>query len=704
MQARMRRIQGRFETDSIFHGLYISDREVEEFLSTPRGAPRWAHARVEEGELQQSFHLMTQQLEERERESERQGVSLPLLRLQKRFQLSPFERDVILITLAPELEIRYEKIFAYLQDDLQLRRPGSGLLLDLVTFSLEEKLQALPHLSPAGGLLRHRLLVPLQEGRGEQKSPGEDLFRLDGRVVQFLLGSEELCEELAYAVTLHGAVSPADEEPEVTSAFSARPGERIVSLSAHVPGGVVLELWGPSRSGRRSTVLPLCREAGLALLVAEGEAFPREEELFRFLPLLQREALLQGAAIFWRRWDRMLENLSSPGRERLLQTLDRWDTPLFLSTDRQSLTGTEFPRRGGHSLEFALPSERERLQIWESLLEGRHRLSREELLLLSSSFRLTRGEIHGAIRSARAAASRNRMDPDYAALALACRRNSHRNLEKLASLASVSYGWEDIVLPDESMEQLREICNTFRYSPLVYGDWGFGEKLQYGKGLTVLFSGSSGTGKTMAAGIIAGEIGLDLFRVDLSLTVSKYIGETEKNLSRIFAEAESSHAVLFFDEADALFGKRSEVKDSHDRYANIETGYLLQRMEEYEGIVILATNLRNNMDEAFARRIAYAVSFPFPGEEERLRIWQRVWPAGVPLSDDLDFDFMARQFKVSGGNIKNIALAAAFLAADEPEPQVRMDHLVKATHREYQKLGKACVKSDFGPYYSIIAA
>jgi SpoVK/Ycf46/Vps4 family AAA+-type ATPase len=232
-----------------------------------------------------------------------------------------------------------------------------------------------------------------------------------------------------------------------------------------------------------------------------------------------------------------------------------------------------------------------------------------------------------------------------------------------------------------------------KYRDRVYGDWGFGRKLALGKGLAVLFAGPSGTGKTMAAGIIAAELGIDLYKIDLSTVVSKYIGETEKNLSRIFVEAETSNAILFFDESDALFGKRSEVRDSHDRYANVEIGYLLQRVEEYEGVAILATNLRKNMDEAFVRRLHFAVEFPFPDREDRHRIWQGIWPQDTPLDAALDLELLATRYEMAGGNIKNIAVAAAFLAADDGQV-VRMNHVIQATLREYQKTGKLLVEDD----------
>jgi len=243
------------------------------------------------------------------------------------------------------------------------------------------------------------------------------------------------------------------------------------------------------------------------------------------------------------------------------------------------------------------------------------------------------------------------------------------------------------VLPPEQLGQLKDICNRAKYRHIVYGDWGFDRKLSLGKGLNALFSGPPGTGKTMAAEVIANELNLDLYKIDLSQVVSKYIGETEKNLDKIFTEAQNSNAILFFDEADALFGKRSEVKDAHDRYANIEIGYLLQKMEEYDGITILATNLRKNMDEAFIRRIQVIIEFPFPDEEYRKLIWEVTFPTETPINDDVKFDILAREIKLAGGNIKNIALAAAFYAAGDGGI-IQMPHLIYAARQEYQKIGR----------------
>jgi SpoVK/Ycf46/Vps4 family AAA+-type ATPase len=235
--------------------------------------------------------------------------------------------------------------------------------------------------------------------------------------------------------------------------------------------------------------------------------------------------------------------------------------------------------------------------------------------------------------------------------------------------------------------QLEEICEQVIHRHRVLDDWGFSRRLATGSATTALFVGPSGTGKTMAAEVLARELGLDLYKIDLAGVISKYIGETEKNLERIFAAAQHANAILFFDEAEALFGKRSEVSDAHDRYANIEIAYLLQRMEQYEGIAILATNLRQNMDEAFVRRLQFIVEFPFPDEASRARIWSVLFPREAPCAADIDFSTLARRVPLAGGNIKNVVFGAAFLAAADGSP-IAMRHLIQAARREYQKMGK----------------
>ena len=278
------------------------------------------------------------------------------------------------------------------------------------------------------------------------------------------------------------------------------------------------------------------------------------------------------------------------------------------------------------------------------------------------------------------------------------RAQNAAGLERLARRIEPVVAWPDLVLPRPIVGQLRELAGRARHRDLVLDEWGMGRRSSKGRGITALFAGDSGTGKTMSAEVIAGELGLDLYVIDLSTVVDKYIGETEKNLDRVFSEADRVNGILLFDEADSIFGKRSEVKDARDRYANVEVAYLLQRMEQFDGMAILTTNLRANVDEAFVRRLDAIIDFPMPEQEDRLRIWRTNLPAGLPLAPDLDLDFLARAFKLSGGNIRNVAVGAAYRAAEAGRPISMLD-LVRETEREYRKLGRLVVESEFGAHF-----
>ena len=346
-----------------------------------------------------------------------------------------------------------------------------------------------------------------------------------------------------------------------------------------------------------------------------------------------------------------------------------------------------------------MPDYPQRCALWERFLgDGAANVrgmavEPADVTALASQFLLTAGQVRDAVASARDRAAQRGRPLNGQDLFAAARAHSNPHLGSLARKILPRYVWDDIILPRDTLALLREIVATVRGRPQVLEEWGVGKKLVSSAGVTVLFSGPPGTGKTMAAEVIANELGLDLYKIDLSTVVSKYIGETEKNLEKIFYEAQSSNAILFFDEADAIFGKRSEVKDAHDRYANIEISYLLQRMEAYDGVTILATNLRANVDEAFTRRLQFAVDLPFPEREYRLRIWRTLFPPDVPRDEDIDFELLARRFKLAGGNIRNVIVSAAYLAADDGN-RVTMQHLLHGTRRELQKMGRLVNEKD----------
>jgi SpoVK/Ycf46/Vps4 family AAA+-type ATPase len=330
--------------------------------------------------------------------------------------------------------------------------------------------------------------------------------------------------------------------------------------------------------------------------------------------------------------------------------------------------------------------------LWTALLDGEVEPGLDVATAVSTA-NLDPGQVERAATAAWWQATHAGRPISREDLRVGTRSQNAAGLERLATRIEPAVGWTDLVLPPRPLQLLRELVTQSRRRGVVLDEWGMRQGGGRGEGIAALFAGPSGTGKTMAAEVIAYELGFDLYTVDLATIVDKYIGETEKNLERIFAEAERVNGVLFFDEADALFGKRSEVRDAHDRYANVETAFLLQRMETFDGVAILATNLRANLDEAFTRRLDAIIDFPPPDVEYRRRIWELALRPGLPRADDIDLDLLAERFNLTGGNIRNIALAAAFVAASEDQP-VRMRHLLHAARTEFLKLDKPLPASE----------
>lgn len=703
---RGRQTQG---SDDEFQGLYISENEVDVLLAEPAGLPRWATASlpVSSTQVQETLQRIAAAIRSREAQSQELGINLRLTQLSRIFQLSQFELDALLICLAPEIDLRYERLYAYLQDDVTKKRPSVDLVLNLLCNSLEGKLRNRQHFTDGSSLIKHNLLNLIADP-SQQPTLLSRFLKVDERIASFLLDSNGLDSNILPYAELF--------QPEQSSRKSIDdlilPDElkrRLGSLANMKPGltnGLVMYLQGPYGVGKQTIAEAMCLDLGLPLLVVNGEKLlpDREGQFGHLVSSVGREALLQGAAIYWQGFDLLLEEAKQPMLQILLQSLGSRRGLTFLSGNTvwepsDALQDVPFLR-----IEVPRPSAEQRAQLWAKSLNGHTpQVPDLDLSALTTKFRFSGGQIRDAANTAQNLARWRDPEREQVStedLNTAARLQSNRRLAAIAQKITPHYQWDDIVLPPDRLQQLREICNYVKYSALVYQQWGFDGKLSMGKGLNALFAGPSGTGKTMAAEIIAGELGLDMYKIDLSGVISKFIGETEKNLAHIFTEAETSNAILFFDEADALFGKRSEVRDSHDRYANIEISYLLQRMEEYDGVVILATNLRKNMDDAFVRRIHFSVDFPFPAERERKRIWNAIWPENIPRSNALDLEFMARRFEMAGGNIRNVALAAAFLAADDGEV-VTMSHLIHGMRREYQKMGKVIVDGEFGEYASL---
>jgi AAA+ superfamily predicted ATPase len=536
-------------------------------------------------------------------------------------------------------------------------------------------------------------------------------LKLDNRIVDYLLGFGLIDARLAGLARL---ILPVDQmaSPPVDQFIRGR----LSSFArSHLFGTddtnqrLLFYLRGPAGIGKSSMAQAVCRDLDLPLITADLERVLEASVPFSdAVWLLCREAILQPAALCIENVDCVLSDEKHRAEVRpLLDALGVYTRLTFLLGAQSWRPRGELAEHIFIDQEFAIPSANVRKTLWKSALVEQSSLASDaDLGSLASNFQFTGTQIRNAVADARTLAGWRTTGPDgidLPDLQKACRNQSTTRLSSLARKIEPRYHWQDIVLPEDQLTQLREICVQARHRDIVYGDWGFERKLALGRGLNVLFSGPAGTGKTMAAEVIASDLGLELYKIDLSQVVSKYIGETEKNLNQVFREAKSCYAILFFDEADALFGKRSEVKDAHDRYSNIEIGYLLQKMEEYDGIGILATNLRQNLDEAFVRRLQVIVDFPFPNETYRKLIWDVIFPAESPIGLDVDFVMLAREIKLSGGSIKNIALAAAFFAAEGGGP-ISMSHLLSAARREYQKLGRIWPASQWSEHAALMTA
>ncbi|RMF77759.1 MAG: AAA family ATPase [Chloroflexi bacterium] len=686
-----------------FAGLYLSDEAVDALLARPLGAPFWSTAPTPLSltEADTALQQIGETIAQFKQASLANGVKLRLEILRHLFALSPLDMDVLLIVLAPELDVRYGQLYAYLQDDVTRKHPSVDLILNLICTSFEDKLAGRSRFEYPASLVKHRLIQLFDSSSPQPPTLLSQFVRLDRRIASYLLDSDEIDNTLSETITYR--------QPEVQLSDVVLPDdlrERLQGMlwtqSKIHDRRSIFYFQGDYGVGKRTTAEALCHDIAMGMVMLDGRALSQlpKPDFTMTLRLVLREALLQEAALYWQDFDLLFEDEHRHLLDSALKGLAQHPGLIFLAGNTVWEPSDVFEQRLFVRIEFARPEVVERVRFWQMQLNDSHIAKDIDLFALATKFRFTPGQIRDAVATARSIALTR--DPQTNRITerdlyAASRLQSNRNLSTLARKITPHYQWDDIILPDEQLQQLLEIHNHVHYRAVVYQEWGFDSKLSLGKGLNVIFFGASGTGKTMAAEIIAGALGLDLYKIDLSTMVSKYIGETEKNLARIFKEAETSNAILFFDEADALFGKRSEVQDSHDRYANIQVSYLLQRMEEYDGVVILTTNLRKNMDEAFVRRMHFIVDFPFPNAYYRRQIWERVWPSETPLAKDVDLDFMARRFEIAGGNIRNIALAAAFLAADDGRV-VQMQHLIRATRREYQKMGKVMVEATFGEY------
>lgn len=672
------------DPDDDFRGLRISDDDAAALAARPFGTS-WGQTTQLPDDEEKAFRAAlaeaTSSIEALEEAARKSGRPPRLMHLAQAFGLDRFELDVLLLVLAPSLDNRYERLFGYLQDDITRKRPTVNLALDLLARPGADRLAAMGHFAEDAPLFRHHLIERVADSAAARPTLLGQVLTPDETIIAWLLGRYSARGDLGgYAELLRPRSDPTDALlaaetlPELEKALQERGTE-----------WPIVALYGVDLAGQVAAARQTAARLGRPLLQVNLAGVVSSE-----LPPLQavgmalRDSRLANAIPFLTGWDACLIE-GAPGAGVLTALCDYPDLVLLSSRAAWQARGIS-RTRALLWLEFPVPAFQHRRAMWlhfvnqadipEPAIEG-----------LASQFFLTAEQIRDAVATARDGAAAEIRPLQAEDLFAAARAHSNPNLAGLARKITPRYKWSDIILPEDQIKILHEIVATVRGRPTVLEEWGVGGKLAASAGVTILFAGQPGTGKTMGAEVIASELGLDLYKIDLSTIVSKYIGETEKNLERIFNEAQTSNAILFFDEADAIFGKRSEVKDAHDRYANIEVSYLLQRMEQYDGVTVLATNLRANLDDAFTRRLNFALDFPFPDEVYRLKIWQTLFPRSVPRSPEVDLSIMARRFKLAGGNIRNIIVSAAYLAAADGG-SVTMAHLLHGARREMQKMGR----------------
>jgi hypothetical protein len=661
-----RRRSGDPDPDDRFRGLYVSDAQVDHLLGGGHGPLLGPDAGA-------ATAAILAALEREADAAEAAGDVLRLRRLARTFELEPLDVDLLLVALAPDLDPRFERLFGYLHDDVSRRRASVGLALELSGVG-EGSGPGRARLGPLSPLVGSGLLAVEDADRPYLTRA----LRVPDRVAAHLLGDDTpdpAVEALGLAPVAHDAAG--------TDALEGglRAGARLAYVRERIgTAAVTVAARALGRVGPAPVVVDLGR-------LGPGD------DLREAAAAAVREARLRGTGLVAGPLDLVAER--GPAAVRAWAEAA---CPVVLHGTRG--WDPAWSRSVPFVLDADLPSAEERRGVWLASLDGTATPD-VGAAVASLPFRLSPESVARAAEAGRLAAAAAGRELAVADVAAGARAQNAAGLERLARRVEPRVTWTDLVLPDDVVRQLRELTARARHRDLVLDEWGMGRTSLKGRGVTALFAGDSGTGKTMSAEVIAGSLGLDLYVIDLSTIVDKYIGETEKNLDRVFTEADRVNGVLLFDEADAVFGKRSEVKDARDRYANIEVAYLLQRMEQFDGMAVLTTNLRANVDEAFLRRLDAIVDFPLPEVDDRRRLWERNLSAEAPKGDDIDVDFLARRFSFSGGNIRNVAVGAAFLAADASRP-LGMEDLVRETAREYRKLGRLCVEAEFGPWFEIV--
>ncbi len=614
-----------------------------------------------------------------------------------KFGLSDLETFAMLLALAAEYDRRYESVFVYLHNNTSDIYATPWLTVKLYEyFYKRDDADAAKLLSGSSVLTR---FLCSREFRKRERSESSQWLVLSRRVSAYILGRNAIDPSLAEYVTLRDGESESEYIPIREEKFAQ--AEEFFKANAFVDEGCfVLNLYGPKGVGRCYMATLTAATVGLRVLRVDlGKLYDfAGTSIDKYLDMIYTETVLLGAIpcfvndVPMSVSDGEGGTVASPAAARAesaIAYLSKLFRFIFWVSPEKA---TSFSADGTNCVGIELPmlTANERKPFWERILAG----SGLDAASFANRYILTPMYIERACLTAAEYAGTEGRELTAADVTAGVKQHSVNPLGNYATAINAVFTWDDLVVSDEQKAKMKMICDQVRYRSVVNEDWGFRRKTPYGRGLCALFYGSPGTGKTMAVQVMANDLGLDVYRIDLSQLTSKYIGETQKNISQLFERAKNINAMLFFDEADSMFAKRSEVKDSNDRYANADTAFLLQKLEEHEGITILATNYVNNIDDAFKRRIRFMVNFVFPTADVRRRLWETILPAEAVKDEPLDFDFFAERFELSGSNIKEILTNAAFLAAAEGTG-IRNSHIIEAVKLNFSKYGKILTNADF---------
>jgi AAA+ superfamily predicted ATPase len=699
-------IIGAHKPENLWGMVHVTQAEIVHYLGADVAAPDF----IPENVLDAIRHVDAAEREFAERIREAvdrtpSDVDLRLARLARTFSLNdPVELDLVLLCLLPELDVRYRRIYGYLQDDASRAHPSVEILSQIVLRKAGSIEAVHRLLLPSRALLRNRLLV-----LGGHEGRSSRYLRLDDRILSFLLGSDDPDERLDHILS---RPLPA----EGWEAVFVNP-ELLAELRSFAVGarGIAAQaiLRGPYGSGKRKAACAIAAQQGRALIAFDSDAAVRRQRWEESVDLAFREARLLGAAIYVHSIERLFED-DQPRHvwDYLLDVAKAFDgLTIFAASAILDFSDRRDPQ--SPDFDFPVPNYELRSRVWRAALASRPLAVDPDAVVrtLAGAFQITNGQVSDAVAAASAAASqRSYSDPQISAddLYAACRRQAGRRLVGFARRIEPTrrLTLDDVILSKANKAQVRELLDRIRLRGRVEKELNLQRKLALGQGLVVLLAGAPGTGKTLTAELIANQQGVDLYKVDVSAIVSKWVGQTEKNLNRIFSEAEDSDALLFFDECESLFGQRGETgSEASGRWANLQVNYLLSRIEEYSGIVVLATNLRKNIDDAFIRRIHVIIDFSTPDAAMRLEIWNRTMPAGANGVAEADLQGIATRFALTGGNIRNAVIDAAFRALAGGSEKIGLRDLVDAIGREYQKVGKPITQGEFGAeFYKWVVA